>query len=244
MEEIATVVKSSSVYQSHILQLLEQCSTVLSSYSDETWPSEVDDILIPVTSQHKSSMFFQPLHSVHYDDLPASSISSYPGYPFRCHSWVSKGLARGLKIPFASDLRFSADGDDDDLDDLEMGEDFCSRISGVLKDYDINYAINEFIANAVDAGATRLSVFLDERSFGSNVLSPDVARFQGPALVIYNDALFEPKDFDGIRNVGTGGKTEEADTIGRFGLGALSLFHFTDVSHSQAYMCLTLLTRF
>lgn len=93
------------------------------------------------------------------------------------------------------------------------------------------YALNEFVANAVDAKASTFSVLLDERTFeSSKVVAPGIAELQRrPALLLYNNAKFNDTDFRGLRKVGQGGKRSNPDSIGRYGLGALSLFHFTDV---------------
>jgi hypothetical protein len=48
--------------------------------------------------------------------------------------------------------------------------------------------------------------------------------------VVYNDEQFTAKDSDGIHNTSIGGKEGRADTIGEFGLGVLTMYHFTDVS--------------
>ena len=51
-----------------------------------------------------------------------------------------------------------------------------------------------------------------------------------PALVVHNEALFSRSDFKGLANVGQGSKSGKTDSIGRFGLGALSFYHFCEVS--------------
>ncbi|KAF9016388.1 hypothetical protein BDZ89DRAFT_1166299 [Hymenopellis radicata] len=212
VNEISNLVAAGTMTKDDIISLLEQVTG-------------------SVTGSTVTSIDFQPLGSCYFNDLRRAASFSYPLRRFPCHPCLSSDLAQRLRIPFASELVLGDDDDDsDDLDDTKMGEDFTTRISGVLKDYDVAYAINEFIANALDAGATRFSICIDERAFGeSSILSPEVACFQGPALLLYNNALFKKKDFEGIRKVGTGGKLDEPDTIGKFGLGALSMFHFTDL---------------
>ncbi|OPL33684.1 hypothetical protein AM593_09944, partial [Mytilus galloprovincialis] len=56
-----------------------------------------------------------------------------------------------------------------------------------------------------------------------------MAECQGPALWVYNDAIFEEKDFKNI--IELGGKTKILDTekIGKFGLGFCSVYNVTDV---------------
>lgn len=169
------------------------------------------------------------IDEVYYDDLNRHEMHHLGSYGVSAHPTVSKSLASKLLLRFLSSLELG--DDEDDIDDMALGEDLTTRISGVLRDYDINFALNEFLANAADATASQFSLLLDQRSFESrSILSPDMAKFQqGPSLILHNDAVFTVKDFTGLRSIGMGGKTTESDTIGRFGLGALSLFHFTDV---------------
>jgi len=116
-----------------------------------------------------------------------------------------------------------------------MGEALTSRIRGVLVNYSAEQAFTEFLANAADAKATTFGITLDEQPVvPSGVLSLAFEPLQSrPSLVIYNNSVFTEQDFEGILNVGLGGKTDKSDTIGQFGLGALSMFHFTDVSLSS-----------
>ncbi|TDL15335.1 hypothetical protein BD410DRAFT_845281 [Rickenella mellea] len=97
--------------------------------------------------------------------------------------------------------------------------------------YQIEYASNEWIANADDANASQVSLLLDERTFrGSKLLTPTMKEFQEcPSLVIHNDSVFTKDDFAGLAQIGVGGKGALPDKIGRFGLGALSFYHFTEV---------------
>ncbi|KAJ6531646.1 hypothetical protein DFH09DRAFT_1183014 [Mycena vulgaris] len=157
-----------------------------------------------------------------------------PDVDFRAtDSRMSESLARALKIQFLSSMELGNEDDEDEDDDLQMGEDFTKRVKSVLQEYDVEYALNEYLANAVDAKATEFSVILDERTFeSSKVIGPKFTDLQQrPSLFLFNNAVFTPADFHGLRTVGFGGKISDPDSIGRYGLGALSLFHFTDVVH-------------
>ncbi|KIY71883.1 hypothetical protein CYLTODRAFT_368523 [Cylindrobasidium torrendii FP15055 ss-10] len=186
-------------------------------------------LMVPIATA-SGVVAFRSLSTVHYDDTPNGS-PPHRSHPHRAHDSISKDMADGLGIPRASALALHASGIGEDyLGVMQMREDFPHRIKTALLDYDVKYALNEIIANAIDAGATRFAMSVDERSFGTNsVLCPEVARFQGPALILYNDALFKETDFRGICATGRGGKEDDPDSIGKFGLGALNLFHFTDL---------------
>jgi sacsin len=49
------------------------------------------------------------------------------------------------------------------------------------------------------------------------LLSPNLAEFQGPALYVYNDGLFNEKDFQSISKIGNSAKREQVGKTGRFG---------------------------
>ncbi|KAF8648409.1 hypothetical protein AX16_006307 [Volvariella volvacea WC 439] len=160
---------------------------------------------------------------------------------------ISQSLARKLRISFLSELLMNqdeengdSDGDSDDGSDSEGDEeamrvDLLPRIRTVLHDYDVNYAINEFLANACDAGATKVVMTLDEPGYLVDqnedllVIPSFTELFYGPGIIVHNDAKFTEEDFKGILQIDRGGKLERGGVIGRYGLGALSLFHFTDV---------------
>ena len=52
---------------------------------------------------------------------------------------------------------------------------------------------------------------------------------RSPALMLYNDGVFTEKDFKSITSIGASGKASDSSTIGRFGLGFNSCYHFTDL---------------
>ncbi|TFK63720.1 hypothetical protein BDN72DRAFT_847315 [Pluteus cervinus] len=174
-----------------------------------------------------------PYENTYYDDLHRA-VSSHSAIGYRVHPSVSAALSKKLKVPFLSALNLGEDEDDEDEDedDEGMAEALDDRIKTVLRDYDIKHAFNEFVANASDAGATDFMILLDERqNFPSEtIISPEFKQFQqGPAVVLFNNAIFKPEDFKGIRRIGRGTKKDRPDSIGKYGLGALSLFHFTDL---------------
>ncbi|CAK5277505.1 unnamed protein product [Mycena citricolor] len=170
----------------------------------------------------------RPIVELYYPDTTSDPLMLLERFP--THASISKSDAVSLRIPFLSALHLDGDeGEDEDED--QMGEDLTTRVSNILKDYAINYALNEFLANAIDAHATQFSLLLDGGSYeDARVIAPGLADLQTrPALILWNDAVFDASDFAGIRKVGQGGKTDNPHSIGRFGLGALSLFHFGDI---------------
>jgi hypothetical protein len=180
-------------------------------------------LLVPNANCH-----LRPIACVYYNDLgPRACFVSLPDFVSVAHQSLPPELAKGLGMTFIghSGLKSLL------IDDHDMGEALTSRIRNVLVQYTVEQAFTEFLANAADAKATTFGILLDDQPFaGSHLLSPELAEIQSrPSLVIYNDAVFDDKDFNGIRNVGVGGKVGKSNAIGQFGLGALSMYHFTEV---------------
>ena len=146
---------------------------------------------------------------------------------------VDRSLALKLGLPFLSD-RVSMP-DNDGL--MEMKEDLTTRISSVLLSYTKEQAFMESLANAADAGATEFGVTLDVTqhplSDDHQFVSPNLKRLcSQPSLILHNNGVFSSSDWKGICSVGNGSKQGSTDgklKIGRFGLGALSMFYFTEV---------------
>lgn len=94
--------------------------------------------------------------------------------------------------------------------------------------------IKELLQNADDAGATELSVLLDERQLPGG---PD-ERYEAlysPALLIRNNASFRlasevegQGDFAALCDVANGHKRDQATAAGRFGIGFNSVYFLTD----------------
>lgn len=178
-----------------------------------------------------------PSTQIYFNDIGARAMEiKLPGnLSRRAHPNITHGLAESLRLNFIGHSALNALF----VDDGNMGESLTTRIVNVLLGYQKEHFLGEFLANAEDANAKTFAMLLDERPAPSAyVLSPDFAKLQSyPSLVIYNDSIFTESDFMGIRNVGLGGKIDKPDTIGQFGLGCLSMYHFTDVSLKHLLSC-------
>lgn len=184
-----------------------------------------DQIRIPIPD---NDGIMRAWNEIYYDDLGARAYDiELPTDRWNTHYDIDGKLAEQLGIQTLGSLNLKGY----EVDDEDMGEDLTTRINNVLRQYSIDQAFNEFLANASDAGATRFDILIDERPFGvHHLLSPEMAPLQtAPAVIIHNDGVFTESDFKGIRRVGLGGKQDRKDAIGKFGLGALSMFHFTEV---------------
>ena len=90
------------------------------------------------------------------------------------------------------------------------------------------FYLQEIIQNADDAGASTVHFYLDNRQHGTqSLIEPALARFQGPALLAYNDAVFTDKDWQSIQDMQQSVKTEDPFKVGKFGIGFNSVYHIT-----------------
>lgn len=90
------------------------------------------------------------------------------------------------------------------LADFGQKIDLCSRIREILVNYPPGTTVlKEFVQNADDAGASKITFCLDTRSFGIEKLAHErMAPFQGHSLLVHNDAVFSDVDFESIQNIG------------------------------------------
>ena len=89
-------------------------------------------------------------------------------------------------------------------------------------------SLQELIQNADDARATEVKFFIDERSHGQqNLLHHSLAKFQGPSLLAYNDAVFTDEDWTNIQKLKRSDKRSDPFKVGKFGIGFNSVFHVT-----------------
>ena len=88
--------------------------------------------------------------------------------------------------------------------------------------------MQEIIQNADDARAREVKFFIDERSHGQqNLLHRSLTKFQGPALLAYNDAVFTDEDWKNIQKLKRSDKRSDPFKVGKFGIGFNSVFHVT-----------------
>uniref|UniRef100_UPI00358E8447 sacsin n=1 Tax=Myxine glutinosa TaxID=7769 RepID=UPI00358E8447 len=90
--------------------------------------------------------------------------------------------------------------------------------------------LKELVQNAEDAGASDVKFLYDECSHGTDSLwCKELAKFQGPALYSYNNAVFMECDWKGIQETARSQKKDDPLKVGRFGLGFNSVYHVTDL---------------
>ena len=119
-------------------------------------------------------------------------------------------------------------------EDFGQQEDLTDRLNGILDQYEPNVSIfREFVQNAEDAGATEVAFVIDHRTNHPDSFlfteQDNWRRLQKmPSLLVFNNRSFSEKDLHGITKLGVGGKSGQADKIGRFGIGINVAYHVTD----------------
>ena len=172
-------------------------------------------------------MVLRPVSNVYFNDIDdRAALVSAGADLFHAHPRIDESLCRDLKLGRLG-LKFAhlqTPGED-------MGEKPITTVCRTLGQYTKKQLLPEFLANACDAKATVFAVLLNEfHGSTTKLLSPSMAKFYDcPSLLIYNDSTFSEKDFEGICRTNVGGKKDRSDTIGQFGLGALTMFHLTEV---------------
>lgn len=93
--------------------------------------------------------------------------------------------------------------------------------------------LKEIIQNADDAGKQSNSIEID---FGLSQGIPEAVHplLQGPALFFINNGNFKEEDDLAIRSFAMNSKAADRTTIGNFGLGMKSVFHFCEAFFYQA----------
>ena len=81
--------------------------------------------------------------------------------------------------------------------------------------------IKELIQNTDDAKATQLDFGLV-----AGIAGAEHPLLQGPGLFLINNGEFKKSDAKGIRSFGLNSKAGDNSSIGKFGLGMKSVFHF------------------
>jgi len=208
--------------QSPCAEIADQTIRILHGLPEDLTDEERANIYVPDNN-------FQPHPIAHllYNDIQDRHVLIHHDDFFLAHPKVDETLVTKLRMERLG-LKFLYLKNPG----IDMGEQLTTRIRNVLAEYTEHQIFTEFLANAADAEASDFGILVDEfQAPDSMLLSSAMAPFQScPSLVIYNNGTFTDKDFEGIRRIGTGGKVGKTCTIGQFGLGALSMYHFTEVS--------------
>ena len=152
-------------------------------------------------------------------------ISQFP----MIHDTISTRVAQLLGVPPISTRVTCAEALG--IEQTGPHEPVTTRLHNILNEYKEGVGVfRELVQNADDAGASEVQFVLDWRNHPTKrLLAAGMADCQGPALLVYNDAVFTDDDLKNISKLAGATKKEDLEKIGRFGLGFSSVYHFTDV---------------
>ena len=146
------------------------------------------------------------------------------------HGSISNEMAYKLGVsPFSE--RVAPPSEDFWCEESGQQVSVTDRLRSILEAYSGNInVLKEMLQNADDARATEMKVVFDWREHPTQtLLNTELKDWQGPAILFYNNSTFSDKDFRNIVKIDGATKAEDGTTIGRYGLGFCTVYHFTDV---------------
>ncbi len=176
------------------------------------------------------------------DDVRASSSTDAP--VFMTHEKIPNAAAKALGAMSLTRRMLASNSELLPMGSESFGqsEDLTQRLRHIIDMYpEGSSMVAEHVQNADDAGASVVKIILDAHTYGTASLFGDgLAKWQGPALMVYNDGVFSERDFQAIARVGQAGKMEQANSTGRFGLGFCGNYALTDVPTIVSSDCIVM----
>ena len=205
----------------HTLATVSVAVSLLSILPSKMSDEERAAVLIPDVD-----CILRPFSEIYFNDIAEHASLIPTENHFIAHHQVHDTLAKKLNLARLG-LTFV------DILGVDMGEKPLTTVRNTLRQYPEKQFVTEFVANACDANATKLTLLINEFCSVNEtprLLAPSMQKFSTcPSLVIYNNEKFSDQDFKGICQTSIGGKEGKSNTIGQFGLGALTMFHITEV---------------
>ena len=202
------------------LSMVNAALGLLRSLPNDLHDEARNKLLIPDTMN-----ILQPFAEIYFNDIGerASLIQS----DSVAHGLIDEALTRKLKLK-----RLGLKYVDLQIPGVDMGEKPVTTVRKNLRQYTEQQFVTEFLANAADADATRFTLLVNDVSLkpeeNIQALSPQFC--MSPSLIVHNNSVFSDADFVGICRTSVGTKEGKEGKIGQFGLGALTMFHFTEVN--------------
>ena len=198
-----------------------------------TFLNELKDVSDEFCKEN-ADKFYLPDHLKIFGKAGELTINTTPWLPNRgdsrdVHKNITPDLAFKLGTKSLLDKRLGKYSNT--LCQFGQHENLTDRLKGILeKSYHCDSGIlKELVQNADDAEATEIHFIYDTRTLphkGTFQNKPE--EIQGPALCVYNNQKFSESDLEGIQNLGIGGKVDNAEKTGQFGIGFNAVYHLTD----------------
>ena len=196
-------------------------------------------IVLPILTEDNSQLILKPVQRCmycHHEWLKKEGDDEEINC-FYVHPNVSNSTAERLGV--RSDANVMLDADELSIGEESIGEEFgqeerlTTRLNRLLEEYTDGFSVlKELLQNADDAGATEVRFLYDERTnvdAMTCLIDEGMKGCQGPALWVYNDAVFKDEDFENIAKLNEATKKRNTEMIGRFGLGFNAVYNLTDV---------------
>ena len=188
-----------------------------------------------------SNKRLRPISELTYNDMSWSDFDTTNEELNFTHKGITEHEAKALGIRTLRQIQLSTCSSGHGFESqFGQKEELTNRLKGILREYSHKAdVLKELLQNADDAGATEIHIVYDPRKHESAKIVGTSWKpmHSSPAICVYNNEPFTDADIEGIQNVGVGGKTSDAATTGRFGIGFNSVYHLTDcptfVTHNQ-----------
>ena len=183
------------------------------------------DVLIPTSLKTLASV-----SECTYDDRNWNTKVQKSKYTF-VHEDVSPALAKHFQVVPLSQKVAPSRNLKIKYTKAGQKEPVTRRIKRIVEDYATNSDIfKELLQNADDAQATEVKFLIDWRHHPtSSLFTDDLASWQGPALIAYNNATFSDQDLEHICELAGETKMKDPLKTGRFGVGFCATYRMTDV---------------
>nr|XP_022324100.1 sacsin-like isoform X1 [Crassostrea virginica] len=215
------------------LSRVEKILTKLSELPNEELFKIQGRIKIPIQTEDTSKLVFKLAQECAFSDSDwLSRTFAEEDNVSLVHSRIDKKIASKLGV--RSLKKFTLSDAEEIGVEFGQSEPLTQRLNHLLEEsYTDGLSVpKELIQNADDAGATKVYFLYDERENADAcdcLLDEGMKGCQGPALWVYNDAVFTSQDFENIQKLSGATKKEDKTKIGKFGLGFNAVYNLTDV---------------
>jgi len=201
--------------------------SLLEEIAGREW--EKDNLELYVVSEKGGKLL--PIAGVVFNDQPRLT-NHRPGDIPLLHPKISRECAERLNIKFLSDYFIEQNSDSHFYEDFSQKEPLTVRLRSITREYPLGLQFfEEQLQNSSDATAEEVNFVYDTTTYSNtNLFTPEMSKYQGPALYVHNSATFSDRDLESIKNLGNSYKSSSnTNTIGRFGIGFNVCYNITDM---------------